>query len=172
MLFEQTELGRLETYANASSNGAIKYLFASINAAIMQKALNSKKADKDSFNVGIKYCCKSPMGDFEPVAKNLTYKEFKGLYANCAEFNTMFPSFEVFAQTLYKLATDNTRTRTDIRVARSDNDSIANQVVSRGQDSDEALTQIPKFIAIPLNTNFSAVCYQPSEEDKWYFLPN
>ena len=168
MLFEQTELGRLETYANASSNGAIKYLFASINAAIMQKALNSKKADKDSFNVGIKYCCKTPMGDFEPVAKNLTYKEFKGLYTNCAEFNTMFPSFEVFAQTLYKLATDNTRTRTDIRVARSDNDSIANQVVSRGQDSDELLTQIPKFITIPLNTNFSAVCYQPSEEDKWY----
>lgn len=169
MLFEQTELGRLESYANAASNGAIKYLFASINAAVMQKTLNSKKADKDSFSVGIKYCCKSPMGDFEPATKNLTYKEFKGLYANCAEFNTMFPSFEVFAQALYKLATDNARTRTDIRVARSDNDSIANQVVSRGQDSDEVLTQIPKFIPIPLNTNFSAVCYQPSAEDKWYF---
>ena len=36
MLFEQTELGRLETYANESSNGAIKYLFVSINAATMQ----------------------------------------------------------------------------------------------------------------------------------------
>lgn len=168
MLFENTELGRLESYANAASNGAIKYLFANINTAVMQKTLNSKKTDKDSFSVGIKYHCKTPMGDFEPTTKNLTYKEFKGLYANCNEFNTMFPSFEVFAQTLSKLAADNTRTRTDIRVARSDKDSIANQVVSKGQDSDEALAYIPQFKPIPLNTNFSAVCYQPSAEDKWY----
>ena len=80
MLFENTELGRLERYANDSNNGANRYLFANINAATLKKVLNSKKIDKDECKVGIEYQCKLPTGDFEPAKKHLTYKGLRALY--------------------------------------------------------------------------------------------
>lgn len=169
MLFEETELGTLERYANESTNGAIRYLFANINASTLKRVLNSKKADKDGNKVGIEYQCKLPTGDFEPAKKDLTYKGLKALYASCKEFGEKFASFEIFTQVLYKLATDNAKTRTNIRVINNNNNSIANQVASSGQAEEGVLSQIPNFVPIPLNTNFSAVCYQPSEQDKWYF---
>lgn len=169
MLFENTELGRLERYANESNNGANRYLFANINAATLKRALNNKKLNKDECKVGIEYQCKLPTGDFEPVKKQLTYKGLQALYINCKEFSEMFSSFEVFAQNLHKLVTENAKTRTDIRVTNNNNNSIANQVASNGQADDGVLSQIPNFVPIPLDTNFSAVCYQPSAQDKWYF---
>ena len=45
-LFENTDLGKLEKYANDSENGAIRYLFAQINAAKLSQIIKSRKSDK------------------------------------------------------------------------------------------------------------------------------
>lgn len=167
-LFENTDLGKLEYYANNTSNGAIRYLFANINAATLSKVIKSRKADKGDMKVGIFYQTKTPSGDFDTNKKVLSYKDLSTLYSNCKEFTEQFPSFEVFVQTLYKLVVDNAKTKTEIKVINNNNNSIANQVISEGK-TEGAIPQLPNYIKIPLNTNFSAVCYQTTEPDKWFF---
>ena len=167
-LFENTDLGKLEYYANNTSNGAIRYLFANINAAALSKVIKSRKADKGDMKVGIFYQTKTPSGDFDTNKKALSYKDLSALYSNCQEFTEQFPSFEVFVQTLYKLVVDNAKTKTEIKVINNNNNSIANQVISEGK-TEGAIPQLPNYIKIPLNTNFSAVCYQTTEPDKWFF---
>lgn len=167
-LFENTDLGKLEYYANNTSNGAIRYLFANINAAALSKVIKSRKADKSDMKVGIFYQTKTPSGDFDANKKALSYKDLSTLYSNCQEFTEQFPSFEVFVQTLYKLVVDNAKTKTEIKVINNNNNSIANQVISEGK-TEGAIPQLPNYIKIPLNTNFSAICYQTTEPDKWFF---
>ena len=167
-LFENTDLGKLEYYANSTSNGAIRYLFANINAAALSKVIKSRKADKGDMKVGIFYQTKTPSGDFDTNKKALSYKDLSALYSNCQEFTEQFPSFEVFVQTLYKLVVDNAKTKTEIKVINNNNNSIANQVISEGK-TEGAIPQLPNYIKIPLNTNFSAICYQTTEPDKWFF---
>lgn len=167
-LFENTDLGKLEYYANNTSNGAIRYLFANINAASLSKVIKSRKADKSDMKVGIFYQTKTPSGDFDTNKKVLSYKDLSALYSNCQEFTEQFPSFEVFVQTLYKLVVDNAKTKTEIKVINNNNNSIANQVISEGK-TEGAIPQLPNYIKIPLNTNFSAICYQTTEPDKWFF---
>lgn len=167
-LFENTDLGKLEYYANNTSNGAIRYLFANINAAALSKVIKSRKADKGDMKVGIFYQTKTPSGDFDTNKKALSYKDLSALYSNCQEFTEQFPSFEVFVQTLYKLVVDNAKTKTEIKVINNNNNSIANQVISEGK-TEGAIPQLPNYIKIPLNTNFSAICYQTTEPDKWFF---
>ena len=167
-LFENTDLGKLEYYANNTSNGAIRYLFANINAAALSKVIKSRKADKSDMKVGIFYQTKTPTGDFDTNKKALSYKDLSALYSNCQEFTEQFPSFEVFVQTLYKLVVDNAKTKTEIKVINNNNNSIANQVISEGK-TEGTIPQLPNYIKIPLNTNFSAICYQTTEPDKWFF---
>lgn len=167
-LFENTDLGKLEYYANNTSNGAIRYLFANINASALSKVIKSRKADKSDMKVGIFYQTKTPTGDFDTNKKALSYKDLSALYSNCQEFTEQFPSFEVFVQTLYKLVVDNAKTKTEIKVINNNNNSIANQVISEGK-TEGTIPQLPNYIKIPLNTNFSAICYQTTEPDKWFF---
>lgn len=167
-LFENTDLGKLEYYANNTSNGAIRYLFANINAAALSKVIKSRKADKGDMKVGIFYQTKTPSGDFDTNKKALSYKDLSALYSNCKEFTEQFPSFEVFVQTLYKLVVDNAKTKTEIKVINNNNNSIANQVISEGK-TEGVIPQLPNYIKIPLNTNFSAICYQTTKPDKWFF---
>ena len=167
-LFENTDLGKLEYYANKTSNGAIRYLFANINAATLSKVIKSRKVDKGDMKVGIFYQTKTPSGDFDTNKKALSYKDLSALYSNCQEFTEQFPSFEVFVQTLYKLVVDNAKTKTEIKVINNNNNSIANQVISEGK-TEGTIPQLPNYIKIPLNTNFSAICYQTTEPDKWFF---
>ena len=167
-LFENTDLGKLEKYANDSENGAIRYLFAQINAAKLSQIIKSRKSDKSIMKTGIFYQTKTPSGDFEATKKELTYSELSAVYAKCKEFTDEFTSFESFVLKLRNLVVANAETKNEIKVINNTSNSIANQIISEGK-TDGVIPQLPDFIPIPLNTNFSAVRYQPTEPDKWFF---
>ena len=166
MLFEETDLGRLETYIN--SIGTFKVFLANINVKQLTKVLKSRKADKVNEPTGIQYATKEISGEYSSKHQILKLSELQSIFAQCKEIQNEFPSFEVFAENLRRLAEQNISARTDIAVNRCNLNSVATMVLQRTDDEENIiLKKIPKFAVIPLNTNFSASTYMQTEADAW-----
>lgn len=168
-LFEETELGRLETYANNNPVG-YKFFFANIDLKQLDGIIKSRKKDKSELKTGIKYAQKTLSGEYSQERKDLLYKELLGLYSQNTNLQELFTSFENFILKLSDLVRVNVQTRSDIAANRRAKTSVATQVLGNAEDEESGEVvekKIPKFYPIPLFTSFTSSSYELTEKDQW-----
>lgn len=168
-LFEETDLGRLETYANDNPIG-IKFFFANIDLKQLDSIIKSRKKDKSDLKTGIKYSQKMLSGEYSQERKDLLYKDLVGLYSQNSNLQEIFTSFETFLLKLSDLVRANTQTRSDIAATRRAKLSTATELLGSVENEffGEAIEKkIPKFYPIPLFTNFTSTSYEVTEKDQW-----
>lgn len=163
--YRNTDLYKLETYANEAFGGNIQYYFSDISAKNFAVFIGNKKSeeDKNKLSTGLNMRKKGIDGTLDAPEK-VSYEDLKKLYYHVEYFKAEFLSFEAFLITLKKLAAEMVKVKSARTTALARTASTATSAMGIREAENEEIKK-RSFFSVPLNTNISALRYTPSKPD-------